>query len=469
MLAIFAVTFVVALIAAVVYFYPDGSRKRKTSIPGMDPTDPKNGNLAEMGAEGTVHEFLMKLHKTYGSIASFWYGKTFTVSIASPELFKEHMGLFDRPCELFEIFLPLYGKSSVEFTNKAEGKKRRNMYDPSFAHTSLGSYYGTFNELARELVQKLLAIPKDEHVSLMQHCHIIVIKALTRTSFGNYFDSEEIVNTFRQAYNDCWYDMERSLTEGLHVKGSDREKKFNEALEVMYGIVRNVMKERKTNPTAGHQRFIDVLLENELPEDQILSDCISFMVGGFHTSGNLLLWILYFLASNQDCQEKLHQEIKEVLGDGEVDKSNVKDMKYLRQVINEGLRVSVLAPYTARFQDDDSKLGGHVIPGGTPVWHALGVALKDEDLWPEPEKFDPERFSVANFTPRHKMAFQVFGFAGKRVCPGKYFAYAKMGVFVALLCRDLKFNLVEGQNIEKFYGMVTSPKSEIWFTLEKRG
>ena len=54
----------------------------------------------------------------------------------------------------------------------------------------------------------------------------------------------------------------------------------------MYGIVRNVMKERKTNPTAGHQRFIDVLLENELPEDQILSDCISYMVGGFHTSGN---------------------------------------------------------------------------------------------------------------------------------------------------------------------------------------
>ena len=49
--------------------------------------------------------------------------------------------------ELFEIFLPLYGKSSVEFTNKAEGKKRRIMYDPAFAHTSLGNYYGTFNEV----------------------------------------------------------------------------------------------------------------------------------------------------------------------------------------------------------------------------------------------------------------------------------------------------------------------------------
>ena len=55
------------------------------------------GNFPDMGAAGSLHEFLMKLHKTYGSIASFWFGKTFTVSIASPELFKEHIGLFDRP------------------------------------------------------------------------------------------------------------------------------------------------------------------------------------------------------------------------------------------------------------------------------------------------------------------------------------------------------------------------------------
>jgi cytochrome P450 family 20 subfamily A len=67
------------------------------------------------------------------------------------------------------------------------------------------------------------------------------------------------------------------------------------------------------------------------------------------------------------------------------------------------------------------------------------------------------------------MGFQSFGFAGKRVCPGKYLSYAETSVFVAVLCRDLKFNLVEGQVVEKFHGLVTSPKSEIWFTLEKRG
>ncbi|XP_071803618.1 cytochrome P450 20A1-like [Asterias amurensis] len=467
--AIFAVTFVVALIAAVVYFNPSGSSKRRSTVPGMDPTDPNEGNFPDIGAAGSLHEFLMKLHKTYGSIASFWFGKTYTVSIASPELFKEHIGLFDRPPELFALFEPLIGQKSIQYANKADGRKRRNMYDPSFAHTSIGNHYGTFNELAGELVQKLLTIPKDEHVSLMQHCHALVITALTRTSFGDFFKSEELINKFRQAYNNCWYDMERSLSQGLPVKGSDREKMFNEALGFLHDTVRNTVKECRANPSVGHQSFIDVLLENELPEDQILSDCVSYMVGGFHTSGNLFLWILYFLASNQDCQEKLHQEIKVVLGDGEVDKSNVKDMKYLRQVINEGLRVSVLAPYAARFQDSDSKLGGHVIPGGTPVMHALGVVLQDEELWPEPEKFDPERFSVANFTPRHKMGFQSFGFAGKRVCPGKYLSYAEISVFVAVLCRDLKFNLAEGQVVEKFHGLVTSPKSEIWFTLEKRG
>ncbi len=56
--------------------------------------------------------------------------------------------------------------------------------------------------MSRELVQKLLSIPKDEHVSMMSYCHALVVKALTRTSFGDYFKTEEVINQFRQSYND---------------------------------------------------------------------------------------------------------------------------------------------------------------------------------------------------------------------------------------------------------------------------
>ena len=63
----------------------------------VHPTLIREGNFPDIGAAGGLHEFLTDLHKDYGPIASFWFGTKFTVSIASPELFKEHRGPFDRP------------------------------------------------------------------------------------------------------------------------------------------------------------------------------------------------------------------------------------------------------------------------------------------------------------------------------------------------------------------------------------
>lgn len=57
----------------------------------------RNGNLSDVDKAGSLHEFLVDLHKKFGPIASFWWGQDYVVSIASPELFKEHQYVFDRP------------------------------------------------------------------------------------------------------------------------------------------------------------------------------------------------------------------------------------------------------------------------------------------------------------------------------------------------------------------------------------
>ena len=59
----------------------------------------------------------------------------------------------------------------------------------------------------------------------------------------------------------------------------------------------------------------------------------------------------------------------------------------LRQVLNETLRLSVLAPFAARYSDEDVVAGGYVIPAGTPIVIALGVALKNETVWKSTEKY----------------------------------------------------------------------------------
>ena len=61
--------------------------------------------------------------------------------------------------------------------------------------------------------------------------------------------------------------------------------------------------------------------------------------------------------------------------------------RLLRQVLNETLRLSVLAPFAARYSDDDIVAGGYSIPAGTPIVISLGVSLKNETLWKNTEKY----------------------------------------------------------------------------------
>lgn len=181
-----------------------------------------------------------------------------------------------------------------------------------------------------------------------------------------------------------------------------------------------------------------------------------------------MTWCFYFLATHPEVQDKVYKEIKKELGNNDVDFKNINDLSYTRQVLEETIRCAVVAPWAARFQDFDSELGGHKIPKGTPVIHALGVSLQDEKYWPLPNKFDPDRFSPENVKSRPAMAFQPFGFAGKRICPGYRFAYAEATVCLVTLLRKFKVNMVEGQVVNPVHGLVTHPEDEIWITIEKR-
>ncbi len=137
-------------------------------------------------------------------------------------------------------------------------------------------------------------------------------------------------------------------------------------------------------------------------------------------------------------------------------------------MLDEALRKSILTPFTSRYQSTDTEIAGHHIPANTPVIHALGAVLMDPTIWNNPETFNPDNFSYKNSKSRPKYAFQPFGFAGNRRCPGYQYAYAEATVILSTLIRRFDISLVPGQNIVPMYGLVTSPKEEIWIRAQKR-
>ena len=286
--------------------------------------------------------------------------------------------------------------------------------------------------------------------------------------YNRFMCVKDCVLDFKRHYDVCWNEMEVRLTVAPE-KDGNRERIFQDSLKFLKDVVRSIVARRKTDRELdGKELLVDLLIDASPDEETMLSDAVAYSVGGFQTTGSVLIWGLYFLAKHQDMQETLFQEIDHVLGNDTVDASNMAQLKYMYQVIDETLRCAVVAPWAARFEHVDSTLGGYHIPKDTPVIHALGVLLQDETYWPEPEKFDPERFSPENVKKRPTMTFQPFGAAGKRICPGYRFAYAEAAVLMSTMIRNFKISLVKNKDVGKKHGMVTHPAEEIWVTLTNR-
>ncbi|XP_014678365.1 PREDICTED: LOW QUALITY PROTEIN: cytochrome P450 20A1-like [Priapulus caudatus] len=299
----------------------------------------------------------------------------------------------------------------------------------------------------------------------------VAMKMFLKVAYGFYFNDDEQVFKFKKNYDLAWQEMETRLDGSTPPPGSEREVAFQKAREEMYALIKAAIDHRREHgPTSGNDRiFLDAVLDpdNNIDPDVQLLDPFLYAIAGLHTTGLALTWGIYYLALNEEVQERLCKELKDQLGDTAMSPQEFSDNRYLRQVIDETLRCAVIGPYLCQSQDYD-RARGYDIPKDTPVIEAIGVVMQDENIWPEPTMFDPERFNQENSKGRSTYAFQPYGFSGKRVCPGYRLANAEIGVALSELCRRFKFHLVAGQVVQPVHGLVTRPKDEIWITISKR-
>ncbi|XP_070571316.1 cytochrome P450 20A1-like [Ptychodera flava] len=370
--------------------------------------------------------------------------------------------------DLFDFLRPLVGDNSLQIANGKDGKLRRKIYDVPFKNEAVKNYYKCIQEMADETAEKLSSIPSRENISLQQHVPLYVSKAFGNVFYGDFFKDEEIAIELRDNYETV---ME-ALNQKISNVGPANEEEFNTALNTWRGIIQEAIQHRRDNPPLREEdrNFLDVLIDFCATDELLYSDASLYFLGGYHTTAYMLVWMIYFLARDMKIQNKIHEELVEVLGnERSVDFKNQSQLRYLKRVIDETIRCSVLGLFAARVNyEEDMKVLDYTIPKGTGVLLALGVVSADKTVWPDPERFDPDRFLPEKVAERHKLAFSPFGFAGKRICPAYRVSYAEASVLLATLCRKFKFHLVGGQTIKRKYGFVTLPSDEVKVTLEKR-
>ncbi|XP_037563070.1 cytochrome P450 20A1 [Dermacentor silvarum] len=459
--AIFAVCFVVFLLALVLYLYP--SSAKQTTIPGLEPSDKKEGNVGDIVQAGGLQNFLISLHKEHGPIASFWIGTKLVVSIGKAELFKTQSHVFDKPAELFVLYRDVMGTGSIFFTNGAEARKRRRLIDEVLTGKSLDKFLGPIEKLCSEAVMRLRDTPEDEHVPLYQYMYALCMKISTRLLFGEYFFNDMEVLKFSRHFELCIKELEEIASGMVPDSNSPRTKKYEEATKEMRALLVKALQKCKAG---GDKSLLANVLNNaSVPEEQAVDDCVTFAVKGYSLV-SAMTWMLYFLATHPELQDTIAQEVEETIDKAKVVScQDILSMKSLQNTIKETLRTATVEPWAARCQDVDIDIAGHIIPKKTPVIQALGVVLHEQENWKAPQRFDASRFEDA---PQDQLAYCPFGFAGKRQCPGQDLSVLVMAVFLATLCPVLTLVSVPDQVVTPTSALITRPQDEVWVTLKKR-
>jgi cytochrome P450 len=194
---------------------------------------------------------------------------------------------------------------------------------------------------------------------------------------------------------------------------------------------------------------------------------MTFLLAGHETTALALSWTWYLLGQNPEAEQKLHEELDRVL-DGRVPTfADLPALSNAERVIKESLRLYPPAWGVARTVIKEFELGGYRIPAGSNVVMSTWVVQRDPRYFPEPEKFDPDRWLPEKALKLPKFAYFPFG-GGPRQCIGASFAMMEATLLLATIAQRFQFRAASSDSITPTPSFTLRPKQGIRMRLEKR-
>src|SRR5882762_8549053 len=270
---------------------------------------------------------------------------------------------------------------------------------------------------------------------------------------------------------------------GLAQDGGDRRVEAHRLVEDLAGVIelRQLAGDQRPAPQYRVDLGVEPLFDNRIEGQQIPDpgqgphrrrdaaggDAGSPAAGGVSPTVRALTWIWYLLALNPPVEERLHAEIDAVLRGGPLVPSQLAQLNYTRQVLDETMRLYPPIPAILREARAADTLCGHPVPPRSVIAILPWVVHRHRRLWSEPEHFDPDRFTPENAAARPRFAYVPFA-GGPRICVGASFAMTQMLIVVAMLARRFRFRLVPEHPIRPVGRISLHPFGGLRVRVERR-
>lgn len=230
-----------------------------------------------------------------------------------------------------------------------------------------------------------------------------------------------------------------------------RNRRVTRAVAAIDELIYRIIARRR----AGEQRddLLGTLLAAQddegtrMSDEQLRDEAITLFLAGHETTALTLAHTLYLLSKHPEVARALHAELESVLGGRAPTADDVRALPYTERVLKESMRLFPPAWTTGRECAEDVEIGGYHIPKGAQILTSQWVVHRDPRWFPNPEGFDPDRWTPERSKQIPRYAYFPFG-GGPRVCIGNHFAMMEATLILAMVLQRWRVELLPGQTLE---------------------
>ncbi|MCC3411012.1 MULTISPECIES: cytochrome P450 [unclassified Microcoleus] len=388
-------------------------------------------------------QFAKKRHQQYGPIfkTSIFGQPTVFVSGSEANLF-----VLSHENQYFVMSWPpsmkaLLGPLSLALQTGSEHQNRRKLLYQAFQPRALAGYIGGMEDITGRYLERWTQMsefawyPELRNYTFDVASKLLVgIDAGSETALGHYFET--------------WCEGLFSIALDVPWTKFGKAKKCR---KLLLSELEKIIRDRQQDMGEGNDA-LSLLISardddgNNLSLEELKDQVLLLLFAGHETLTSAIASFCLLLAQNPDVMAKVRAEQQQFSATEPLDLEQLKQMTYLEQVMREVLRL--VPPVGGGFRRviQACEFGGYEIPQGWSVLYEINQTHQDSSVYPEPDRFDPDRFSLERSTNAKPFSYVPFG-GGLRECLGKEFARLEMKLFAARMVRECEWDLLPDQDL----------------------
>jgi cytochrome P450 len=422
------------------------------------------------------------LAATYGRIAHYKLGWQHIVFINHPDFIREI--LVNHPQEMIKERTQrrmkiLLGEGLIT-SEGAFHMRQRRIAAPAFHRQRIAAYADVMTQRA---ALRRASWHAGQTIDIGAEMMQLALEVVARTLFNTDVTSDVLainheVNVIMDLYN---YLISLPLAEAYLYAPLPGLTRFRRARARLNAVVHRIIADHRSRARAGNTAdsgdLLSMLMASRdeeggasertgMTDEQLRDEIITIFLAGYETVANALTWTWLLLAQNPEAEARFHAELNGVLKGRTATMDDLPQLRYTEMVFAESMRIYPPAWAMGRQSTAPVALGPYRFPAGTYFFFSQYVMQRDPEYFPDPLRFDPERFTPEAKAARPRFAYFPFG-GGGRQCIGESFAWMEGVLLLATIAQKWRLGLLPDQQIDVQPKITLRPKYPIHMRVEE--